>query len=83
MDFFRNESETRILHGLNIENRLDRVSLYGSLDITHDAPGLELALKLKEMVDGMVAVLQEEQANNALPASITLKPTGQVDNPFL
>ncbi|EIJ34402.1 hypothetical protein [Thiothrix nivea] len=83
MDFFRNEAETRLLHELNIENRLDRVSLHGSLDITHDASGLELALKLKEMVDGMVAVLQAEQANGALPASITIKPTGQVDNPFL
>ncbi|QLQ31985.1 MAG: hypothetical protein HZT40_10735 [Candidatus Thiothrix singaporensis] len=83
MDFFNNEAETHILHGLNIENRLDRVSLHGSLDITHDASGLELALKLKAMVDGMVAVLQAEQASGALPASITLKPAGQVDNPFL
>ena len=40
MDYFKNESEVMILkgenHDLNIENRLDWVSLYGSVDITHD-----------------------------------------------
>jgi hypothetical protein len=46
MDYFQNESEVMIIkgenHDLNIENRLDRVSLYGSVDITHDAAGLAL-----------------------------------------
>ena len=44
MDYFQNESEVMIIkgenHDLNIENRLDRVSLYGSVDITHDQAGL-------------------------------------------
>lgn len=83
MDFFRNEAETRILNGLNIENRLDRVSLHGSLDLTHDVAGLELALKLKEMLDGIVAVLQVEQASGTLPAVITVDSPAQVANPFL
>ncbi|MGB3918931.1 MAG: hypothetical protein WBL07_15970 [Thiothrix litoralis] len=87
MDFFKNESETRILNELNIENRLDRVSLHGSLDITHDAAGLELALKLQAMLDGMVAVLQAEQASGTLPDHITLAAGDAagdvVDNPFL
>lgn len=83
MDFFRNEAETHLLHELNIENRLDRVSLHGSLDLTHDAAGLALALKLKAIIDGVVGVLQAEQASGALPASITLQGGEQVDNPFL
>ena len=83
MDFFKYEAETRILNELYIENRLDLVSLYGSLDITHDAAGLELALKLQAMLDGMVAVLQAEQASGTLPDHITLAAGDAVDNPFL
>lgn len=51
MDYFQNESEVMILkgqsHDLNIENRTDRVSLYGSVDITRDAQGLAQALRLR------------------------------------
>ena len=83
MDFFKNEAETYLLHELNIENRLDRVSLHGSLDITHDAAGLALALKLKTMVDGMVAVLSSEQAKGELPEHISLVGGDEVANPFL
>lgn len=48
-------------HDLNIENRLDRVSLYGSVDIIRDAEGLAQALRLKGVIDGMVVALSEEQ----------------------
>ena len=58
-------------HDLNIESRLDRVSLYGSVDITHDAEGLEQALRLKGVVDGMVSALNAEQLNGVLPAKVT------------
>jgi hypothetical protein len=75
MDYFKNESEVMIIkgqnHDLNIENRLDRVSLYGSVDITHDQEGLAQALRLKGMVDSMVSALNAEQLNGVLPASIT------------
>jgi hypothetical protein len=83
MDYFKNESETHILHDLNIENRLDRVSLYGSMDITHDAAGLALARQLQDMLAGMIAVLQAEQANGVLPKHITLVSPDEVANPFL
>lgn len=82
MDFFKNEAETQTLHGLTLENRLDRVSLYGSLDITHDAAGLGLALQLKALLDGVVAVLSTEQASGALPEKISLKASETVANPF-
>ena len=75
MDYFKNESEVMIIkgenHDLNIENRLDRVSLYGSVDITRDAEGLAQALRLKGVLDGMVSALNEEQLNGVLPAKVT------------
>ena len=75
MNYFQNESEVMILkgenHDLNIENRLDRVSLYGSVDITHDQAGLEQALRLKGVVDGMVSALNAEQLNGVLPVRVT------------
>lgn len=82
MDFFKNEAETHLLQGLNIENRLDRVSLHGSLDLTHDAAGLALALKLKALLDGVVEVLSSEQANGVLPEKISLQASDEVANPF-
>ena len=75
MDYFQNESEVMINkgenHDLNIENRLDRVSLYGSVDITHDQAGLAQALRLKGVVDSMVSALNEEQLNGVLPPKVT------------
>ena len=82
MDFFKNESEAKTINELNIENRLDRVSLHGSIDITHDVEGLALAAKLKDMLDGMIAVLSAEQAAGSLPDKITLAATDEVENPF-
>ena len=74
MDYFQNESEVMIFkgenHDLNIENRLDRVSLYGSVDITHDQAGLAQALRLKGVVDGMVSALSEEQGRGMLPDKV-------------
>ena len=83
MDFFKNEAETQIIHDLNIENRLDRVSLFGSIDITHDAAGLALAQELKALLDGIVTVLSDEQTKGELPAQITVAAAEAVDNPFL
>ena len=75
MNYFQNESEVMIIrgenHDLNIENRLDRVSLYGSVDITHDQEGLAQALRLKGVVDSMVSALNEEQLNGVLPPKVT------------
>lgn len=82
MNYFQNESETRTINELNIENRLDRVSIHGSIDITHDVEGLALAVKLKDMLNGMIAVLSAEQAAGTLPDKITVTATDEVENPF-
>lgn len=86
MDYFQNESEVMIIkgenHDLNIENRFDRVSLYGSVDITRDAEGLAQALRLKGVVDGMVAVLSEEQGQGAFVEKVTPARVDEAQNPF-
>jgi hypothetical protein len=86
MNYFQNESEVMIFkgenHDLNIENRLDRVSLYGSVDITRDAEGLAQALRLKGVVDGMVSVLSEEQGRGVLVEKIIPARQEYDENPF-
>lgn len=82
MDFFKNESEARTINEFSIENRLDRVALFGSIDLTHDVEGLALALKLKGILDGVVSVLESEKASGTLPDKITLAATDEVENPF-
>jgi hypothetical protein len=81
MKYFENESDVITLQELSIENRLDRVAIFGSLDITRDKQGLELALKLQCIVNGIVDALQQVQ--NELPEQVPPPaPTEEVDNPF-
>ena len=76
---FQNEADAITIGELNIENRLDQLELYGSLSITRDQAGLQLALELKALIDAAVAHLQ---ADADLPVAIEAKPTDRVDNPF-
>ena len=48
---FANESESLGIGDLTIENRTDRVSIYGYIDLTHDKVGLEHARMLKAVLD--------------------------------
>jgi hypothetical protein len=79
MEPFKNETESIIIGQLTIENRLDQVELYGSLSITRDQAGLDLALKLKSVLDATIDHLQHA---SDLPAHIVFRPTDKVDNPF-
>ncbi|MES2356243.1 MAG: hypothetical protein V4568_17925 [Pseudomonadota bacterium] len=75
---FANESETLAIGDLNIENREDQVSIYGSIDLTKDQEGFKKALALKEILDKVVDILKVEE----LPAKLSMKPAIQVKNPF-
>jgi hypothetical protein len=75
---FANEADALGIGGLSIENRLDRISIYGSLDITRDREGLDHAERLKSLIDDIVATMKGEH----LPASISIKPPEQISNPF-
>ncbi|GAA4250799.1 MULTISPECIES: hypothetical protein [Azospirillum] len=76
---FANESDSLQIDDLTIENRTDRVSLYGSIALTKDQAGLEHARALKAVVDAVVAALEHEEH---LPDAVATKPPDQVPNPF-
>ena len=59
------------LGGLSVENRVDRVSLFGSLDLTLDRQGLDRARRLKEVIDSVVARLVAEKD---LPETVQADP---------
>src|SRR4051794_37946089 len=48
---FANESESLGIGDLTIENRTDRISIYGNIDLTRDKSGLEHARMLKAVLD--------------------------------
>ncbi len=75
---FADESTTLQIGDLNIENRTDRVSLFGSVDITRDKIGLALAQELKVRIDHLVEVLESDH----LPEMLDVVSPTQVQNPF-
>jgi len=76
---YQNEEQSLAIDELTVENRLDRISVYGSVELTRDQTGLQHAKALKEVIDAVVAVLEQDKN---LPAQVEVKPTDQVKNPF-
>ena len=77
---FRNESDAVTLGNLKIENREDRIAIYGSLAITRDRAGLADAKALKSLLDRIVKELED---GPALPVAVAAaEPTVKVKNPF-
>jgi hypothetical protein len=76
---YQNESDSIQLSDLTIECRLDRISLYGSIDLTLDKIGLQRAQELKKIIDQTVSVLEKSD----LPDMVVLQPAETVKNPFL
>ena len=64
---------------LEIENRVDRVTLTGDVVLTMDKPGLALARELQVLFSEVVKTLE---ANKQLPETVELKPAKIVKNPF-
>ena len=75
---FQNESDTLQIGDLTIDNRLDRLSFYGSLDITRDKEGLATARELMDILEMVVVKLEGKN----LPDHVAIKPTDSVKNPF-
>jgi len=77
---YANESQALTLDGLSVENRLDRVAMFGNLDLTKDKIGLQHARHLKAVLDAVVAALEKERD---LPEEVAppIPPTGRRD-PF-
>ncbi len=79
IDPFANESEALQVDELTIENRTDRVSIYGSLDITRDRRGLEKARRLARLFDAILARLSQEELPEEMPRPSNIEV---VDNPL-
>ena len=79
IDPFANESESLRIDDLTIENRTDKVSMYGSIDITRDQRGLELARTIKHLLDSIVERLSQEDLPESIPPP---KNIDVVKNPF-
>ncbi len=76
---FQNETESLTISELTIENRLDRVSIYGSVDITRDKQGLEYVLDLKRQIDAIAEYLKNEE----LPDRVEVAEIKEVENPLI
>lgn len=83
---FENESDVITLSDplndaeLTIENRIDRVSIFGSLDITKDKAGLRQAKDLQSLLGAILDVLEKSD----LPDKIEPDKDAivEVENPF-
>lgn len=76
---FQNESDAISMGDLNIENRLDRVSIYGELHISDDIDGYVASIALSELVSSIVNILK---ADKDIPDSIQIVAPELVSNPF-
>jgi hypothetical protein len=76
---YQNEEDSIAISELTVENRLDRISVFGSLEVTKDQAGLAQARQLKALIDATVSALEAEKN---LPDKVSIKPTKKVDNPF-
>lgn len=74
-----NEADVVTVGNLSIENRLDRVTLQGDVELTKDRRGLMLARHLKTVLDAAVKALE---ADKALPEAVEVEAPTKVKNPF-
>ena len=75
---YANEADVLQICGMQIENRLDRITLSGDVDLTADQAGLDCARALLAVLADAVALLEARDLPKKLPpaASTTVK------NPF-
>lgn len=76
---FANESDVLEVGNLSVENRVDRITLQGDVELTRDRKGLALARKLKALLDATVQALE---ADKALPETVEAAKPRFVENPF-
>ena len=75
---YANESDVLNIGNLSIENRLDRVTINGDVDLTRDQAGLVQARRLQQVLAAVVAQLEGQD----LPAALPLAAVKSVANPF-
>ena len=75
---FANEADVLEIGNLMLENRLDRITISGDVDLTADKRGLEMARRLHALLGQVVASLE----GMPLPDRLPPPPVEKVDNPF-
>ncbi len=75
---FANETDSLSIGDLTVENREDRITIYGNIDLTRDKEGLGNAEILQTLFNDIVASMKEGD----LPDKISIKPVDNVANPF-
>ena len=75
---FANEAEVAGIGDLMLENRLDRITISGDVDLTADMPGLARARRLHALLGEIVAALEARELPDQLPPP----EVKTVDNPF-
>ncbi|HEX7984353.1 MAG TPA: hypothetical protein VF616_12625 [Duganella sp.] len=75
---YANASDVLNIGRLTIENRVDRVTLSGDVDLTADQAGLADARLLHQLLGEIVARLEATE----LPARLPAPATRTVANPF-
>ena len=75
---FANEADVLQVGNMTIENRLDRITLDGDVDLTLDKAGLAKARLLHQLLGDVVAKLQASDLPDTLPPA----DVETVDNPF-
>jgi len=75
---YENEADVVEVGNLTLENRLDRITISGDVDLTADKDGLAQARLLHGLLDRIVAGLEAKDLPDRLPPP-TVKT---VDNPF-
>jgi hypothetical protein len=75
---FANEADVLEVGKLTIENRLDRITLAGEIDLTADQQGLAAARVLSALLGEVVARLEAQE----LPERLATPEASRVDNPF-
>lgn len=75
---YANESDVLHIGRLTIENRVDRITLSGDVDLTADQVGLSEARALHRLLGDIVGRLE----GMALPATLPAPQRQTVRNPF-
>jgi len=75
---YANESDVLNIGHLTIENRVDRITLSGDVDLTADQAGLAEARALHRLLGDIVARLEAME----LPATLSAPARRTVENPF-
>jgi hypothetical protein len=77
---FANEADALRIGVLEIENRVNRVTLTRDVVLSRDKAGLALARQLQALIDDMAKTLEADQQ---LSEVVTLKPVTSVKSQFV